>query len=55
MAKRAFLLGLLGAIGCFGQVAPTFYPAGAHVNLYFPHLADGGQRLWGSGRLPWNS
>ena len=42
MAKRAFLLGLLGAIGCFGQVTPPFYPAGAHVNLYFPHLADGG-------------
>ena len=42
MAKRAFLMGVLGAIGCFGQVSPTFYPAGAQVNLYFPHLADGG-------------
>jgi hypothetical protein len=39
MTKRAFLMGVLSAIGCFGQ---TFYPTGAHVNLYFPHLADGG-------------
>ena len=39
MAKRAFLTGVLSAIVCFGQ---TFYPTGAHVNLYFPHLADGG-------------
>ncbi|MCU1337505.1 MAG: hypothetical protein JWO19_3086 [Bryobacterales bacterium] len=38
MMKRAFLIGVLGAMGCFGQ----FYPTGAHVNLYFPHLADGG-------------
>ncbi len=37
--KRAFLMGVLSAMGCFGQ---TFYPTGAHVNLYFPHLADGG-------------
>ena len=42
MAKRAILMGVLVAIGCFGQVSPTFYPTGAHVNLYFPHLADGG-------------
>jgi hypothetical protein len=39
MTKRAFLTGVLSAIVCFGQ---TFYPTGAHVNLYFPHLADGG-------------
>jgi hypothetical protein len=32
-------MGVLSAIGCFGQ---AFYPTGAHVNLYFPHLADGG-------------
>jgi len=38
MTQRAFLMGVLSAIGCFGQ----FYPTGAHVNLYFPHLADGG-------------
>ena len=38
MTKRAFLMGVLGAMGCFGQ----FYPTGAQVNLYFPHLADGG-------------
>ena len=42
MAKRAFLICALGAIGCFGQLSPTYYPTGAHVNLYFPHLADGG-------------
>ncbi len=42
MANRAFLIGVLGVIGCFGQNNPTFYPTGAHVNLYFPHLADGG-------------
>lgn len=42
MAKRAFLIFAFGAIGCFGQLKPTFYPTGAHVNLYFPHLADGG-------------
>jgi hypothetical protein len=44
-AKRAFLvgvIGVLGALGCFGQNNATFYPTGAHVNLYFPHLADGG-------------
>jgi len=33
---------VLGAMVCFGQNLPTFYPTGAHVNLYFPHLADGG-------------
>jgi hypothetical protein len=37
--KRAFLMGVLTAVGCFGQ---TLYPTGAHVTLYFPHLADGG-------------
>lgn len=42
MTKRAFLTGVLAAIGCFAQVAPVFYPTGANVNLYFPHLADGG-------------
>jgi len=42
MVNRALLIGVIGAIGCFGQLSPTFYPAGAHVNLYFPHLADGG-------------
>jgi Peptidase family M48 len=42
MAKRALLAGVLGAMVCFGQINPTFYPTGAHVNLYFPHLADGG-------------
>jgi len=38
MTQRAFLIGILTASGCFGQ----FYPTGANVNLYFPHLADGG-------------
>lgn len=42
MAKRSFLIGMLSVVGCFGQNSPTFYPTGAHVNLYFPHLADGG-------------
>jgi len=42
MTKRAFLMGVLGVFGCFGQNSATFYPTGAHVNLYFPHLADGG-------------
>ena len=46
MAKRVFLAGvltaMLAAVPCFGQSAATFYPTGAHVNLYFPHLADGG-------------
>ena len=38
MTKKAFLIGVLITSCCFGQ----FYPTGAHVNLYFPHLADGG-------------
>lgn len=42
MTKRVFLMGVFSAIGCLGQNSPTFYPTGAHVNLYFPHLADGG-------------
>ena len=44
MTKRALVLAVLCAAGCFGQ----FYPTGAHVNLYFPHLADGGpaSQLW---------
>ncbi len=29
---------LMLAVSCFGQL----YPEGAHVDLYFPHLADGG-------------
>ena len=42
MMQKAFLIGVLIAASCFGQSSPTFYPSGAHVNLYFPHLADGG-------------
>jgi hypothetical protein len=39
-------MGVLSVIGCFAQNNPTFYPTAAHVNLYFPHLADGGP-VWG--------
>lgn len=45
MIRNPFLMGVLVVAACFAQPAPifpTFYPAGAHVNLYFPHLADGG-------------
>lgn len=38
MTRSALLLSVLAAMSCFGQ----FYPTGAHVTLYFPHLADGG-------------
>src|SRR6185369_10726147 len=37
MLRIAVLLMVVGSV-CFGQ----FDPEGAHVNLYFPHLADGG-------------
>lgn len=45
MLRQPILMGVLAAAGCLAQPAPIippFYPTGAHVNLYFPHLADGG-------------
>jgi len=36
--KIAVILFWIATTGCFGQ----FYPEGAHVDLNFPHLADGG-------------
>ena len=45
MLRSPFLAGAFAAASCFAQpapITPTFYPTGAHVNLYFPHLADGG-------------
>jgi len=39
MIRNWLFIDALVTAGCFAQ---TFYPTGAHVNLYFPHLADGG-------------
>ena len=44
-AKTTFLVGILAATFCWGQISPVIYPVNSHVTLYFPHLADGGPRL----------
>lgn len=41
MLPRIIIITLLLSLSCAGQM---FYPESAHVNLYFPQLADGGNQ-----------